>query len=95
MYSRSSCWEWNNYRCGSEDETACDAKVGPDGDGYSAVWSEGVINGTSEFSVWRGSDRAVFNDAYRNGVANRDDADLVLVSDLMVWWYFLCLSLFE
>lgn len=34
-------------------------------------------------------------DAYRNGVANRADADLVLVSDLMVRWCFLCLSLFE
>lgn len=51
MYSRSSCWEWNNYRCGGKDETACDVKAGPDRDGYSTVRSEGVINGTSEFSV--------------------------------------------
>ena len=47
--------------CGGKDETACDVKAGPDRDGYSTVRSEGVINGTSEFSVWPGSGRAVFN----------------------------------
>ena len=51
MYSQSSYWEWNNYGCGGEDETACDVKVGKDEDGHGTIRNDGVINGTSELLV--------------------------------------------